>query len=56
MTPVQKALWFIESRIHDDFTLIEVAAAAGVSQHYLIRAFGQSVGLSVMNESIIAER
>lgn len=48
MTPIQKALWFIESRIHDDFTLQHVAVASGVSKHHLIRAFGKSVGLSVM--------
>ena len=48
MTPVQKALWFIESRMHDDFSLPDVAAASGVSKHHLIRAFGKSAGLSVM--------
>lgn len=48
MTPVQKALWFIESRIHDDVSLLDIAAASGVSQHHLIRAFGKCVGLSVM--------
>ena len=49
MTPVQKALWFIESRFHDDFTLADVAGASGVSQHHLIRAFGKSVGMAVMH-------
>ena len=48
MTPVQKALWYIESRFHDDFSLKEIASASGVSQHYLIRAFGKTVGMSVM--------
>ena len=48
MTPVQKALWYIESRFHDDFSLKDVASASGVSQHYLIRAFGKIVGMSVM--------
>lgn len=48
MTPVQKALWYIESRFHDDFSLKDVASASGVSQHYLIRAFGKIVGTSVM--------
>lgn len=48
MTPVQKALWYIESRFHDDFSLKDVASASGVSQHYLIRAFVKVVGTSVM--------
>jgi len=48
VTPVQKALWYIESRFHDDFSLKDVAAASGVTQHYLIRAFGKIVGMSVM--------
>ena len=48
MTPVQKALWFIESRIHDDFSLQDVADASGVSKHYLIRAFDKNASLPVM--------
>ena len=48
MTPVQKALWFIESRIYDDFSLEDVAIASNVSKHHLIRAFGKCVSLSVM--------
>ena len=48
VTPVQKALWYIESRFHDDFSLKDVACASGVSQHYLIRAFGKIIGTSVM--------
>lgn len=48
MKPVQKALWFIESEIRNDFSLRDVAHASGVSSHYLIRAFGKSVGMPVM--------
>jgi len=48
VTPVQKALWFIESRIHDDISLQDIAAASAVSKHHLIRAFGKTVGMSVM--------
>jgi len=48
MTPVQKALWFIESRFYDDVSLSDIAAASGVTKHYLVRAFTKTLGLSVM--------
>ena len=48
MTPVQKALWYIESRFRDELSLTDVAQASGVSKHYLIRAFGECTGMSVM--------
>ena len=48
MTPVQKTLWYIESRFRDEFSLTDVAQASGVSKHYLIRAFGKCTGMSVM--------
>jgi len=46
--PVEKALWFIESRLGAPITLEDVANASGVSRHYLLRAFGESTGYSTM--------
>jgi AraC family transcriptional regulator len=46
--PVEKALWFIESRLGAPVSLEDVAAAAGVSRHYLLRAFGEATGRSTM--------
>jgi AraC family transcriptional regulator len=48
MSPVGKALWYIESHFADDISLGEIAAAAGVSRYHVTRAFGEATGLSVM--------
>src|ERR1700712_5846054 len=48
MNPAQKALWFIESHLADPLTLDEVAAIAGISRFYMVRAFAAATGLSVM--------
>ncbi|MEW6641264.1 MAG: AraC family transcriptional regulator [Pseudomonadota bacterium] len=48
MTPVGKALWFIESKIERGATLAEIAHFAGVTRYHLCRAFGEATGLSVM--------
>jgi AraC family transcriptional regulator len=48
MSPVGKALWYIESHFADDISLDEIAAAAGVSRYHVTRAFGEATGLSVM--------
>lgn len=48
MTPVEKALWYIESHFADDISLEDVAKVSGVSRHHLVRAFGAVVGRSVM--------
>jgi AraC family transcriptional regulator len=48
MSPVGKALWYIESHFADDISLGEIAAAAGVSRYHVTRAFGEAIGLSVM--------
>src|SRR5262245_6488787 len=48
MTPVRKALWFIESHFAGDITLDDVADVAGVSRYYLTRAFGDVTGHPVM--------
>ncbi|MGO4716893.1 AraC family transcriptional regulator [Bradyrhizobium sp. 2TAF24] len=48
MTPVARALWFIESKVECGMTLAEIALFAGVSRYHLCRAFGEATGLSVM--------
>jgi AraC family transcriptional regulator len=48
MSPVGKALWYIESHFADDISLGEIAAASGVSRYHVTRAFGEATGLSVM--------
>lgn len=48
MTPVAKALWFIESHSDEPITLDDVASAAGVSRYHLVRAFTTLTGKPVM--------
>jgi AraC family transcriptional regulator len=48
MSPVEKALWYIEGHLGLDLSLADIAASASVSRHYLLRAFGAAAGLSVM--------
>jgi AraC family transcriptional regulator len=48
MSPVEKALWYIEGHLTLDLALTDIAASAGVSRHHLLRAFGAATGLSVM--------
>jgi AraC family transcriptional regulator len=48
MSPVGKALWYIESHFADDISLGEIAAAAGVTRYHVTREFGEATGLSVM--------
>lgn len=47
MTPVVKALWYIESHFGEAISLDEIADAAGCSRYYLSRAFGLAVGCSL---------
>lgn len=49
VTPVEKALWLIESRLDSETSLAEIAEAAGVSRFHLSRAFGVATGHSVMS-------
>jgi len=49
MSPVEKSLWFIENRLSGEISLREIARAAGVSSHYLARAFGAATGHSLMH-------
>ncbi len=48
MSPVQKAIWYIESHFADDVVLDDIAQASGVSRYHLVRAFGLATGCSVM--------
>lgn len=48
MDPVQKAIWFVEGHLNQDFVLDDVADVAGLSRFHLVRAFGQVTGRSVM--------
>ena len=48
MSPVEKALWYIEGHLRLDISLADIAAGACVSRHHLLRAFGAATGLSVM--------
>jgi AraC family transcriptional regulator len=46
-TPVEKALWYIESHFTGDISLDEVSGVAGVSRFYMSRAFGEYTGHSL---------
>lgn len=48
MTPVEAALWHIETRLFEDLTLEDIARAAGVSPHHLCRAFAAATGTGVI--------
>lgn len=48
MDSVQKAIWFVEGHLGEDFALEDVAEVAGLSRHHMVRAFGQFTGRSVM--------
>jgi len=48
MSPVDKALWFIESHLAEDVTLSDIAAGAGVSRFHITRAFAAIAGQSAM--------
>lgn len=48
MSPVEKALWYVESHFGRPLLLEEIAEAGGVSRHHLVRAFGAVTGRSVM--------
>ena len=48
MTPVEKALWFIEMRLGQETSLSDIARISGVSPFHLSHAFGAATGQSVM--------
>ena len=47
-SPVEKALWFIESHFARDITLDEISDAACVSRYHMSRVFAVSTGISIM--------
>lgn len=49
MDAIAKTIWVIESSLDRDVTLDEIARAAGMSRFHLTRAFGRSLGRSVMH-------
>jgi AraC family transcriptional regulator len=48
MTPVRKAIWYVESHFAAPLTLDDVAAHAGVSPYHMTRAFAAVTGQPVM--------
>ena len=46
MSPLERALWYIEAHLKLEVSLADVAASASVSRHHLLRAFGAATGLS----------
>jgi AraC family transcriptional regulator len=48
MTPVERALWFVESHFGEAIDLDAVAAVAGVSRYHLVRSFAVGTGYPVM--------
>lgn len=48
MTPVEKALWFIESNFAGEISLDEIARHGGVSRYQMARAFSAATGHTVM--------
>jgi AraC family transcriptional regulator len=47
-SPVEKALWYVESHFADAITLEDIARASGVSRFHLVRAFAAAIGQPVM--------
>jgi AraC family transcriptional regulator len=48
MTPVSKALWYIESHFATEITLDDVALMSGVSRYHISRVFSVATGRPVM--------
>ncbi len=48
MNPIGTALWYVERHFADELTLEQIASHAGVTPHYLTRAFGAVSGRSIM--------
>lgn len=49
MDAIAKAVWLIESNSSRELSLDEIAEAVGISRFHLTRAFGQSLGRSLMS-------
>ena len=48
MTPVGKALWYIESHFNEAISLDDIAGVAGVSRFHMSRAFSVATGQSIL--------
>ncbi|MFL6617026.1 MAG: GyrI-like domain-containing protein [Povalibacter sp.] len=48
MTPLAKALWYINSHYREELSLEDIAHCAGVSRFHLLRVFGNATGRSMM--------
>jgi AraC family transcriptional regulator len=46
-SPVEKAIWFIESHFARDITLDEVAGVCGLSRFQMSRLFSHATGMTV---------
>ena len=49
MTPVNTAIWYIESHLRSALSLERVAEAAGINKFHLARSFVAATGMSVMS-------
>ena len=49
MSLSNRALWIIDRNLERDLTLGQIAAACFVSRHHLAHAFGETVGMTVMD-------
>jgi len=47
-SPIERALWLVESRLAEEMSLNGVAAEIGISSYYLTRAFAAATGRSFM--------
>ena len=48
VSPIARAVWFVESHFAQDITLDDIAAVAGVSRYHLSRTFGLATGRGLM--------
>jgi AraC family transcriptional regulator len=48
-SPVERALWFIESHFGREVTLGQISEVACVSRYHMSRMFAMSMGIPVMS-------
>jgi AraC family transcriptional regulator len=48
MSPVGKALWFIESHFAQDLSLEKIAGVSGVSRYHMAHVFSLATGMSAI--------
>jgi AraC family transcriptional regulator len=46
-TPIEKALWFIESHFSSDISLDDIAGVCGLSRFHMSRLFSEAMGMTV---------